>query len=170
MVIQAAFAAKRNLKMDKRAWTISWVELISIFLFVVFFVTLFYSDAFANLKKIVFKEQDAEAKQQLEELVKYISADIDNLKDINRKPDGQTYPISLDGAKYALSAKNCEIDSIGKCLKDKPKTQLCLRIINVKDYCSQKKLDFAFDNEIYQVASGNLRIAWANNKLSLSFI
>ena len=75
--------------------------------------------------------------------------------------------MGLDGAKYALFAKNCEIDR-GECARDKPKTQLCLKIINTKDYCSKNSMDFVFDSDFYPIMGKNLRIAWINDKLSMS--
>ncbi len=162
-------------KMNKKAWTISWAEMISLFLLLVFLVTA-GPGIYSGFKKMIVKEPDAEAKQQLEKLIEYINADIDNIK-----KSEQRYPIDIDGTKYSLVAKNCETDNEGKC-KSRSKTQLCLKRVDIdaRDYCLKRYLDFAIVDPVNPVTvdgkteifirSKNFLIGWEreNNKLGIS--
>lgn len=149
----------------------SLANLISIILILIFLLAFCQSKSFAGLAKLVIGEKDAKSYDQLENLIKYIDTFIDNIK---KAP--KTYPINLDGTKYAIVVNNCKVDE-ERCIKDAPKTQLCLRrldIANIEDYCSNNRLDFAFgsdtDSVIYAIKSKNIQIKWVDNRVALVFI
>lgn len=135
----------------------------TLLLVMIVLVAFFASGIPGKLIGLLVGKKDSGEQKQLDAMIKHINADIENIKNA-----GQKYPIGLDGTKYALVAKNCNVDNEGKC-KSRPKTKLCLRRVDIdaKDYCSKKSLDFSFNSDFYPIVTKNLLIKWENNRLSL---
>lgn len=134
--------------------------------FVASFALLFLVKVVLPLINMVFSGgQEARAESQLDNLIKNIYLDIE---DIKKTP--QTYQISINEETYdTIVVRNCdETDNEGRCDRDQPKTRLCLRSKGGKDVCSDNNLDFAFDDDSYEIDGKKLIISWQHNKLSLS--
>lgn len=150
--------------MNKKAWTISWAEMMGLLLVVFVIITFLRSDAFASVKKIVGGGRDDAAIEQMDNLVEHIKNDIESI----RRPGGIVYPLGADGNKYSLVVKNCATDDNGNC-EERSKTKLCLRNKNTERYsCSKKSLNYLVYPEFYAISGMNLRITWENNRLMLS--
>lgn len=116
-------------------------------------VLIVFAAAFAGIKNLFIKESDAEAKKQVENLIRHINANIDNIK----KSD-QIYPIDLDWSKYGIS------------VKDEDKTKLCLERVDIdtKDFCLRKTLKYPVSHVLINPDTKNLLIAWDGEELIIS--